>query len=1276
MLFISLALLSIASDPIPGKISSDLSADFQVPEGLAVTLWAEAPLLYNPTAMDVDARGRIWVTEAVNYRQWNGRNAGFSRPEGDRVVVLEDTDGDGQADRSSIFVQDKDLVAPLGICVIDENRAIVSCSPNAFLYTDTDGDGKADQREVFLTGFGGPDHDHGLHSFVIGPDGRYYVSVGNAGPHIVTDRDGFTLRSGSLYNDGGAHEADNKPGLLSDDGKLWTGGLVLRLDEDGGGLSVRAHNFRNDYEVAIDSFGDLYISDNDDDGNQACRALWVLPRSNNGYFSSDGARYWNADRRPGQETRPAHWHQDDPGVAPMGTILGAGGPTGVAVVENAALGVQYDGWMLAADAGASVVYGLSPKSYGARIVLEKSEFVAARERADDGGKSHWFRPSDVLIGADGALYVSDWYDPGVGGHAMGDKQGYGRILRVARSDARAKAPKIDLSTTQGRIAALNSPAVNVRGRAARALLLDPDAAAALNKLHGPGKNMEAHMEARVRWLLAALNQPPPASDAIARDVRMGVVELRARKLSPVALLALSDHSSARLRGEMALLLEDDPSPQAQKIWLALAAGFDGKDRTYLEALGIGARGKESILAAALLADAADPLAWNEARAGLIWRLHAAESVAAVKTRALAAQLSLAQRVQAIDTLAFTQDRSAGEALLDIALVGPEDARAKARWWISFRDTNDWSAWRLAAQFGGSDRAGAKLLYESPLMNNGALPIDLDLRGATRLYLAVDDGDNGNSCDWADWADATLAGPAGEVALSSMDWADAKTGWGQVRRDLNCNGGPLIVDGKTYTRGIGTHAVSEIDYDLPAGKFERLRATIGPDDFGVKQAGGTSIRFRVFAEIAVDPALYAKLEARVMDAKSSAADRKAAATELCSTREGGLHVLSAASAGRWNEASKSLLAELIFQNPDLAVRALASEYFPRAAGAGLSVAALEKLVGDERNGERIFNGSTANCASCHTFHGRGGDVGPDLSQLRKKYAPGAVFDAILNPNAGISFGFETWMFETSDDRVVSGCLWADGDNVILKDTAGIRTLIPKAEIVSRRKAKVSAMPDNVAAALAPQDLADVVAFLLAERDAPRKLGAPIALFNGKDLSGWTFYLDQPNAKMSDVWSVADGVLDCKGNPIGYLRTEALYEDFELELDWRFPAGGAPGNSGVLLRKTGADKVWPRSVEAQLEHRSAGDIWNIEEVPMVVDAARTNGRNTKKLAPCNEVTQGEWNHYKIVLERGNLTLIVNGQVQNTATWVERIPGNICLQSEGSHIQFRNIVLRKFE
>ena len=184
---------------------------------------------------------------------------------------------------------------------------------------------------------------------------------------------------------------------------------------------------------------------------------------------------------------------------------------------------------------------------------------------------------------------------------------------------------------------------------------------------------------------------------------------------------------------------------------------------------------------------------------------------------------------------------------------------------------------------------------------------------------------------------------------------------------------------------------------------------------------------------------------------------------------------------------------------------------------------------------------------------------------------------------------------------------------------------------------------------------------------------VSLFDGRTLEGWKPFLPDPKADPSKTWSVRDGVLVCAGQPIGYIATTKEYTSFELELEWRFdPAKGA-GNSGVLLRVQQPDKVWPKSVEAQLQSESAGDIWNIDTFPMQVDAKRTEGRHTTKMHPTNEKPLGGWNQYRIVLDGGNLTLTVNGLVQNTATGVEVVPGRIALQSEGAAIEFRNIRIR---
>jgi putative membrane-bound dehydrogenase-like protein len=154
----------------------------KLPDDLEVTVWATTPMLFNPTNMDTDAAGRIWIAEGVNYRKHETRRA-----EGDRIVVLEDSDGDGRADKSHCFVQEKGLIAPLGVSVFD-NKIVVAQPPGIIVYTDVNRDLKfdpaVDTREEVLTGFNASNHDHSLHAVIAGPDGKWYFNQGNAGALI------------------------------------------------------------------------------------------------------------------------------------------------------------------------------------------------------------------------------------------------------------------------------------------------------------------------------------------------------------------------------------------------------------------------------------------------------------------------------------------------------------------------------------------------------------------------------------------------------------------------------------------------------------------------------------------------------------------------------------------------------------------------------------------------------------------------------------------------------------------------------------------------------------------------------------------------------------------------------------------------------------------------------------------------------------------------------------------------------------------------------------
>src|SRR5438067_12173532 len=198
-------------------------ANLDVHPDLQATLFASEPMLTNPTNLDVDARGRVWLCDVVNYRGNNGK-----RPEGDRILILEDTDGDGKADKVKTFYQGRDVDSAMGICVLG-NRVIVSCSPNVWVFTKDDNDAII-KKEALFTKTGQPQHDHSAHSFIFGPDGRLYWNFGNTG--------------GAVHDKDGKPVGDQAGNTVIDNGKPYYGGMVFRCNLHGSGFETLAHNFR------------------------------------------------------------------------------------------------------------------------------------------------------------------------------------------------------------------------------------------------------------------------------------------------------------------------------------------------------------------------------------------------------------------------------------------------------------------------------------------------------------------------------------------------------------------------------------------------------------------------------------------------------------------------------------------------------------------------------------------------------------------------------------------------------------------------------------------------------------------------------------------------------------------------------------------------------------------------------------------------------------------------------------------------------------------------
>lgn len=544
-----------------------------VAPGLEARLFSSEPNVINPINIDVDHKGRVWALESYNYRPAvNGKSElGL----GDRIVIMEDKNGDGVADITKVFYQGKELNAPLGIWVMG-NKAIVSQSPYVWLFTDTDGDDVADKKEVLFKDIGGTQNDAGVHSFVFGPDGNFYFSFGNAGRQLVDGQDRPLL------------DKYERP----IDFRQYRQGVVFRCDQEFRKVEIMADNFHNAFEIAVDSYGTMWAADQEEPGNEGDRVSYVMENGNFGYIDEMNSNSWRINRTNLEDEIPRrHWHQNDPGVVPNLLQTGSGFPMGTIVYEGELLPRRFWDQVIVADAGHNslraypvVNEGAGYKSTGILPVL-------------DGKRDKWFRPTDVGVAPDGSLIVSDWYDPVIGSNKMKDR-GRGRIFRIAPPNTPYTIPVFDLTKPDEAVKALQSPNLSQRYLAWNACVKHGwNAEPMLEELF---RNVSANPKQRARalWVLNRIE------GFNSRNLDIGFRELnpnlrittlravRQRNSDPIEYIKrLAADPNPQVRREAALAIYRNHTFEALDVWLQLAKQYKGGDKWSVEALSIGAFGQ-------------------------------------------------------------------------------------------------------------------------------------------------------------------------------------------------------------------------------------------------------------------------------------------------------------------------------------------------------------------------------------------------------------------------------------------------------------------------------------------------------------------------------------------------------------------------------------------------------------------------------------------------------------------------------------------------------------
>ena len=1068
--------IAVASEE--GKLAI---SGFKVPTGVETKLFAAEPLLANPVVFGIDNTGKVYVCETFRqgkgvednrghmnwllddlslqtvdervamYRKYLGDKANDYTKEQDRLRLIEDTDGDGVADSATLFAEGFHAIEDgTGAGVLIHNGDVFyTCIPKLWKLRDTNGDGKADAKEVLADGFGVrvAFRGHDMHGLQLGPDGRIYFSLGDRGYH-VTNKEGQLL-----------HRPDT--------------GAVFRCDLDGSHLEVFAFGLRNPQELAFDDFGNLFTGDNNSDGGDKARWVYVVEGGDTGwrmyYQYADNRGPWNREHiwHPYREDAATTAVQPACNIPPILNV--ADGPSGLVSYPGTGLPERYKGHFFLADfrgqAANSGIRSFACEPQGASFKLVDS---------------HWYLEhilaTDVDFTPDGRLMVSDWVD---GWNGAGKGRLYTFTDKASSGEATQQVAKLMAEGLTAKPVAEVAQLLGHADRRVRQLA-----------------QFELAKRNEFAVLVQTLNTEQPQLAQI--HALWGLWQLgRAGSVVTPGIVCALTSKDAEVRAQAAKVAGELKLKEAETLLVGMVQKGTAREQ-FFAAIALGhLKSNEAVPALIdLLATNQDndPMLRHAAVMGLVGaadhfvvKQHATHGSRSVRLGVLLAMRRWSDPEIArfltdgdldivVEAARAIHDLPIAEALPALAKLAdqPLDSEPLLRRVMNanYRLGQVEGAQRIA-NLAASTRTSEALRLEAiaelmewaqppvldrvtnehrPLAARDAAPVRGAVQSALGSLLAGSVKVRTEGVKLASKYGITEVGP--ELAKLLADKEQSSKVRVECLKALGALKSPLLPtavdtglkDSEPSLRSEARRLLSTINAERAVLEFEAvlIHGTPGEQQSAVRVLG---------------------------DLKSATAEA-VLATQL-----------KTLAAGKLAPEVELDLMEAVEARKSQALSASLASYLQTRPPADVLAGHQECLSGGdaERGREVFFGNAAASCRRCHKVGDQGGTAGPDLSAVgltpEKKSKPRLeLLESILLPNAKIAKGFDTVVLVTDDGLAYTGVLREETVEVVkLMTSTGEVISVPTKKIEERARGK-SGMPEDVSKGLTKRDLRDLVEFL--------------------------------------------------------------------------------------------------------------------------------------------------------------------------------------------------------